>query len=157
MGDAVPAAPKAPAANGKSGKPKGKASSDPKRRRTNSAGPTLSNQDEVLVEPAAIDITHWRAPENAKHFEEWGWHYSKLCQQNHSLAEEDASALRENNRKQLDERQATLDKQKQQHMEQQLQQQKDHQYLLDHPMPRPEGLPIHKKDHRHNPLSATKA
>ena len=148
---------KVPAANGKSGEPKWKTVSAPKKRRTTSAGPTLSRKDEDLVAPTALNITQGWTVQNKGLFEEWGQFYLKLVHKSDTLTEEDVAALREIESRQIDERQASLDKQKQQQLEQQRQQQVLVQQLQNNPMPRPEGPPKDKDGHRHNPMPDKKA
>ena len=131
---------KAPTANGKATvhKPKGKENSAPKRRRTTSAGPTLSRQDEI-PRPAAITLSQGWTDTNKALFEEWGQYYIKLVHTSDILTEDDVATLREIEKRQIDEHHTSLEKQK---------------ALLEDfkktPMPRPEGAP--KECYRHNPI-----
>ena len=100
---------------GKAGKAKGKSSSDPKRRRTNSAGPTLSSKDKPPVETATIDVTRGWNTGNRLLFEEWGKHYSELCKNSKTYIEEDAANLLDVYTKLLTEAQTALDLRLQQH------------------------------------------
>ena len=138
-------------------KAKAKSANDPKRRRTNSAGPTLSSKDKPPAEPASIDVTRGWSDENKLLFDEWGVHFSELCKNSKTLIEEDAANLLDVYRKLLAEAQTALDLQLQQHQAEVLQQQKNYQEAVEHPMPRPAGPPKKNVDNRFNPMAASTA
>ena len=115
----MPEESKVPTAIGKPGKPKGKFTSASKRRKTTSAGPTLSRKDEDLVTPDALNITQGWTVQNTKLFEAWGLHYRKLVHRSETLAEEDVVSLLEIDKNRLDEYQAALGLQEKQRLEEQ--------------------------------------
>ena len=137
---------KMPAATGKVPKPKGKAVSASKRRRTVSVGPTIGRQtppaEERPVAPERLTITHGWTEKNKGLFEEWGQYYIKLVLKSDSLSEEDAVELQRQEKAQVDEHHTALERQKELTEE-----------FKKTPIPRPEGPDRKERGiHRRNPI-----